>query len=122
MREIKFRAWYGVIGLWLNDVWFVTRPSGDAFEMVYQGPLIDSDAVKDKVTIEQYTGLKDFNGIEIYEGDILQDIDDSTIVGAVEYDEAYGEYSCGGDSLYEATRCCVVIGNIHENTDLLEED
>lgn len=71
--------------------------------------------------LEQYTGLKDFNGIEIYDGDILQDVDDSTIVVVVEYDEAFGEYDCGDNNLYECTRDCVVIGNIHENADLLEE-
>jgi uncharacterized phage protein (TIGR01671 family) len=76
---------------------------------------------KDEVVIEQYTGIKDFNGIEIYEGDILQDVDDSTIVGVVEYDEAFGEYDCGDNNLYECTIDCVVIGNIHENADLLEE-
>ncbi|OQJ68055.1 hypothetical protein BMS78_07630 [Leuconostoc pseudomesenteroides] len=64
----------------------------------------------------------DADGVEICEGDILKDFDENGIVGFVEYDEAYGEYSCGDDSLYEATRCCVVIGNIHKHADLLVDD
>lgn len=79
--------------------------------------IMDDWADSEHSVWEQYTCLKDFNGAEIYEGDILQDVDDSTIVGVVEYDEAFGEYDCGDNNLYECTRDCVVIGNIHENAD-----
>ncbi|MBZ5995372.1 hypothetical protein KII97_02470 [Leuconostoc gelidum subsp. gasicomitatum] len=71
--------------------------------------------------IEQFTGLKDFNGTEIYEGDILQDVDNGNIVGFVEYDDGFGEYDCGDNNLYECTRDCQVVGNIHQNMDLFEE-
>ena len=118
MREIKFRAWDDVNNMWLDfDEYMIYLKIGEirgvsCCEMV--SPRRDA-------VIEQYTGLKDFNGIEICVGDILQDVDDSTIVGVVEYDEAFGEYDCGDNNLYECTRDCVVIGNIHENADLLEE-
>ena len=111
MREIKFRAWYTP---------FKGRKFGAGYK--YGNSVISfHDMSPDKYELEQYTGLKDFNGAEIYEGDILQDVDDSTIVGIVEYDEAFGEYDCGDNNLYECTRDCIVIGNIHENADLLEE-
>ncbi len=111
-REIKFRAWhldwksYFEKGTDINSISYSTE-----LEM------IDFD----RVIWEQYTGLKDFNGVEIYEGDVLKDVDDSTIVGFVEYDEAFGEYDCGNNNLYECTRDCVVTGNIHANPELLEE-
>lgn len=117
MRDIKFRAWDKKLKKYINLEKIVIEPLDG---IVIETAGFDMIGNNDDAVLEQYTGLKDFNGIEIYEGDILQDVDDSTIVGVVEYDEAYGEYSCGDDSLYEATRCCVVIGNIHENADLLE--
>ena len=116
MREIKFRAWIN------NSKKF------EAIEFIGAGQKTFPIYTKDNKywfpmqgVLEQYTGLKDFNGAEIYEGDILQDVDDSTIVGIVEYDEAFGEYDCGDNNLYECTRDCIVIGNIHENPELLEE-
>ncbi|KDA48764.1 YopX family protein [Leuconostoc falkenbergense] len=114
MREIKFRAWdtsteryyYNVQATHDADI-------GDSFQNI-----LDND----ELIVEQYTGMTDADGVEICEGDILKDFDENGIVGFVEYDEAYGEYSCGDDSLYEATRCCVVIGNIHKHADLLVDD
>lgn len=111
MREIKFRVWDNDE----NNFW------GEGRNLSMISLVSDSIVNDDSTVLEQYTGMTDADGFEIYEGDILKDFDDNGIVGFVEYDEAYGEYSCGDDSLYEATRCCVVIGNIHENAELLEE-
>ncbi|WP_349584757.1 YopX family protein [Leuconostoc citreum] len=123
MREIKFRAWNSV----LHEYRTIDMNSGEHnLGMGFEA----KGGIGSKVTtlyrsagdvIEQYTGLKDFNGVEIYEGDILQDVDGGNIVGFVEYDDAFGEYDCGDNNLYECTRDCQVVGNIHENADLLEE-
>lgn len=113
MREIKFRAWNTITERYYYNVQDTHDSSiSDSFQNI----LDNEDLI-----VEQYTGMTDADGFEIFEGDILKDFDDNGIVGFVEYDEAYGEYSCGDDSLYEATRCCVVIGNVHESPELLEE-
>ena len=123
MREIKFRAWNSILHEYrtldmnsgnhnLGMGFEVTGGIGSNITTIYR-------SVGD--VIEQYTGLKDFYGSEIYEGDILKGVDDGSIVGFVEYDVAFGEYDCGPNNLYECTRDCQVIGNIHENADLLEK-
>ena len=73
-------------------------------------------------TIEQCTGLKDKNGKLIYEGDILYW--DDSVLGAVRYDNF--EYVVG-EGINARAMCASkidqleIIGNIHENAELLEE-
>ena len=76
------------------------------------------------INLEQYTGLKDKNGKEIYEGDIVsvrnKNRKNEYDIGVVEFGKAafrcpflLGKYHSGQVE---------VIGNIHENADLLEEE
>lgn len=75
-------------------------------------------------TIGEYTGLCDKNGNKIFEGDILQN--EPSYVYSREYrnvvvfdeGEFYGEGSC--PFLAEEFKYCEVIGNIHDNPELLE--
>jgi len=83
MREIKFRAWhkadekmYEVYGFAQNK-WFL---KGKQFPMP-----------NGAVVIMQYTGLRDKNGKEIYEGDLLTDYGEAPPL-YVEYSEKHGAY------------------------------
>lgn len=77
----------------------------------------------------QYTGLKDKNDKEIYEGDILFFRDENTKYVVVWQDTAfiiksieirkYSEKMCWLD---DTEICCEIVGNIYENKNLLEEN
>ena len=70
-------------------------------------------------TLGQYTGLTDKNGNKIFEGDLLKD--DSGFIHEVIFDGGCFMRKYGLTSHLMATTSCVmeVIGNIHDNADLL---
>ena len=113
MREIKFRG--------KNlDGWFIGNLIKEKYTTRY---FIDYEPVETE-SIGQYTGLKDKNGKEIYEGDIYSiikyDIDDigHKEIHTVKFDEILCRFNVNkfDSEAYE------VIGNIYDNPELLKEE
>ena len=74
MREIKFRAWDKLREEFLSagQVILAIQSGKNPKIIHYLDILYSPDTYKDRFELMQYTGLKDKNGKEIYEGDILQ--------------------------------------------------
>ena len=121
MREIKFRAWHKGQKRWVYGILVGLDGVAERY--------IDDDGGKsglwehecnesDQLQLVQYTGLKDKNGKEIYEGDVIRDCNGLPDTWVVEWsvEEAgfLGLDWCGKPN--------EVIGNIYEHPGLIKED
>lgn len=138
MREIKFRAWNKTEKQMCNSQYLHIQLDGELELMHYERENGYSDNVSYKFILMQYTGLKDKNGKEIYEGDLLKftEIDEDSAFGREDTDvvevkwiDDIAQYR----AVFKSGRrtelhfviqppiiiYCEVIGNIYENPELL---
>lgn len=127
MREIKFRGKRTDTGKWVygnllqdSDLCFIVKDIAAITGTPFNEHLVDPD------TIGQYTGLKDRNGKDVWEGDLLRTPEGDIMVA--EWRDAQIITRCVRpynprykNSLTFAYPVSVVIGNIYDNPELLEE-
>ena len=133
MREIKFRGKDLETGEWVYGSLFQSveqypaiakpKPTADG-KLFYCITVVDAD------TVGQYTGLKDRNGKEIYEGDIAlmdysafntgKDGQTYAVVRWIDYRAAF-MWDAGLNYYADMRNDVEICGNIHDNPELLEE-
>ena len=134
MREIKFRVWDIERKEWVKQ-------TGNPYVFPFEGRtalicagnatgVISDEDYSDYYILQQFTGLTDKNGKEIYEGGVVKyvmsypDQEDELGDGVVSYDEGcavvrFDKFNCA--CLVEP-QTLEVIGNIHENPELLGKE
>lgn len=134
MREIKFRGKTGTVEgkKWVYGYLYKIKSFfSEAYQYFIKNEHLQ-ETIIDEETIGQYTGLKDKNGQEIYEGDIVYIKGETELLdikGKVEYNDSWAQFviTNTGNIINETEplgdyeeQDLEVIGNIYNNPELLK--
>ena len=117
MYNIAFPSWNGMI-----EVWEDNKPQTKVLFLSQGGP-------EEQGILREYTGLKDKNGKEVLEGDLVRIpdcLETETLVEQVEYSDMWLGFepfvpSCATCNFVPKEKQIEVIGNVWENPGLLEK-
>lgn len=131
--KLKFRAWYVLAEEMINEILMISLVRKEIIGKFSDGSTSVPLKFEDKrngedVVLMQSTGLKDKEGTEVFEGDILHHQIQTEYTFIVKYDKDNGRWY--GDGLSRTYRIDItkeflqyykIIGNVYENKELLEE-
>ena len=135
MRQILFRGFNRKNNKWLYGYYFVNRGQHFICPEGVQNPLASwEDFVVEEESVGEWTGLKDKNGKEIWEGDIvgfpislfyeLDDDDDEFVTAKISF--TYGSFAViyrgGIEKIFLQDLCdeIEVVGNTYQNKEILK--
>lgn len=132
-RKIKFRAWDLDSKEYTTSEFLISGCYKHEIEVMGVSTSSEEELLNENVILEQWTGLKDLNKTDIYEGDVvivntkpildLEAINGtfkvvySDIMAGFTLDGIEPKYPCYG--LYDTDKDFKIIGNIHQNPELL---
>ncbi|AGL64410.2 MULTISPECIES: YopX family protein [Bacilli] len=130
---IKFRAWDKATSSYRKVLEIEFYPDGELKKVKVAGLQRKGTIKPDNLVLEQFTGMTDMYGEEIYVGDIVHGYDqepdrDDGYIGSSVTDVVNFKYGAFwiGDSWYKVMvmtpPIVEIIGNVHTNPELLEED